>query len=55
MDGSLGRTAPRTAYTCIAHLRIYMCRKGKNSCWEEHLADISLDANLDDEEDCVPI
>ena len=41
-DGTAGTKAPRTSYSCIAHPKIYMCRKGKCTCWEEHLADITL-------------
>jgi hypothetical protein len=41
-DGTPGNKAPRTSYSCIAHPKIYMCRKGKGTCWEEHLADQSL-------------
>jgi hypothetical protein len=42
IDGSFGKKAPRTSYSCIAHKNIYMCRQGKGNCWAEHLADISL-------------
>jgi hypothetical protein len=41
-DGTPGNKAPRTSYSCIAHPKIYMCRKGKGTCWEEHLADQTL-------------
>ena len=34
--------AIRTCYTCVAHPKVYMCKKG---CWEEHLADT---AHIDD-------
>ena len=41
-DGSSGKKAPRSSFSCIAHPKIFMCRKGKGTCWEEHLADVSL-------------
>ena len=41
-DGTPGNKTPRTSYSCIAHPKIYMCRKGKGTGWEEHLADQTL-------------
>ena len=37
-DGQPGTKSPRTSYTCIGHKTLYMCQKGKGTCWAEHLA-----------------
>jgi len=38
--------ATRTCYTCVAHPKIFMCKK---SCWEEHLADVDCVSDSDAE------
>jgi hypothetical protein len=39
-DGTFSGRSPRTAYTCIAHPELFMCKQGKSVCWEEHLASV---------------
>ena len=39
--------ATRTCYTCVAHPKIFMCKK---SCWEEHLTDHEFEPDSDAEE-----
>ena len=33
--------AIRTTYCCSIHPTYFMCKKGKYTCWQEHLADCS--------------
>ena len=37
-SGTPGSRAPRSGYTCIAHKEVTMCKIGRGTCWEEHLA-----------------
>jgi hypothetical protein len=53
-DGTYSKRSPRTAYTCICHPEEFMCKEGKGTCWEEHLAivaDIANNASSSSESD----
>ena len=39
-DTRAKRGAYRTAWTCSVHGGVYMCRRGKHTCWAEHLQEV---------------
>lgn len=48
-NGTPSSRSPRTAYTCIAHPTVWICKAGRSHgcCWEEHLAAVAEDTSDD--------